>query len=164
MPTLIQRVLRRREVSELSKGVDRLFEFDYMGRSEFEWGAIPQALKAMRANRVIAPDRPSEDWRIRPIMAHGVTGYYLGSPDTFGVAVDIFEDQLKPRSEQKMHPMEWTGIRDAYFPEHRPEPKRKSKKPAYEPRKFDGWWVLDASMPFLIFKDKSHANDWMSVL
>jgi hypothetical protein len=156
MPTLIQRIHRRREVSEHSKGVDRLFEFDYMGRSEFEWGAIPQALKAMRANK-------NQDWTIRSITAHGVTGYYVGSPETFNVAVQVFEDQLKPRSEQQMRPLEWTGMREAYFPEPRPEPKRKSKKPVYEPRRFDGWWVLDASMPFLIFKDKAHAEDWMGV-
>jgi len=33
-----------------SSGIDRLLSFDYMGSSEFEWGALPDSLKRVRKN------------------------------------------------------------------------------------------------------------------
>lgn len=147
MPSLIQRVIRRKHESEHSKGVDRLFEFDYMGASEFEFGTIPQALKAMRANK-------SETWQIRSIAAVGHVCFYVGSPDTLNVACQLFEDQLKPREERKVRPQEWTYLYETY----NPDPKRHRLGP------FHGWWVLDGSMPFLLFKEKAHAEDWMKAL
>jgi len=162
MPVLIQRMFRRRQVNEDAKGVDRLFEFDYMGKSEFEFNTIFKSLKLMREKRVSTPDTPSTDWRIRPMMALNVTGYYFGAPETFNIGIQIFEDQLKPQEERTLdRPDCWTGIREAYFGDNRPAPKRKSKKPVYEPRRHDAWWVLDASIPFLLFKDRTHAEDWM---
>lgn len=47
-PYLIQRVHRRQGHPKL--GVDACFGMDYMGSAEFEWGALPQTLKRMRAN------------------------------------------------------------------------------------------------------------------
>lgn len=32
------------------KGIDGLLSFDYMGSSEFEWGALPKSLKRIRDN------------------------------------------------------------------------------------------------------------------
>lgn len=31
-------------------GIDQILQFDYMGSSEFEWGALPKALKRIREN------------------------------------------------------------------------------------------------------------------
>jgi hypothetical protein len=45
---LVQR--GRKNTREYKKGIDALVEFDYMGSSEFEWGALPKSLRAIREN------------------------------------------------------------------------------------------------------------------
>jgi hypothetical protein len=144
LPTLIQRVQRRTYESEHSKGIDRLFEFDYMGSSEFEFNTVPKALKAMRAAK-------DESWRVRPIMAHGVTCYHVGG--SFNEAVQVFDEELKERAERKYRPLEWTYIRETFFPE---------RKSALGP--FNGWWALDAEVPFILFKDRKHAEEFLALL
>lgn len=47
-PYLVQRILKKDYSAPGKKGVDALFSFDYMGSAEFEFGALPQALKRMR--------------------------------------------------------------------------------------------------------------------
>ena len=47
-PYLIQRA--KFENRPYKKGIDQLLSFDYMGSSEFEWGALPKALKRVREN------------------------------------------------------------------------------------------------------------------
>lgn len=49
---LVQR-LRRRD-NEARKGFDAMFECDYMGAAEFEWGALPESLKRIRSARRLA--------------------------------------------------------------------------------------------------------------
>lgn len=44
---LVQRLKRQRFGG--GKGFDAIFALDYMGSSEFEWGAIPKALKSLRS-------------------------------------------------------------------------------------------------------------------
>lgn len=153
MPTLIQRVIRRKHESEHSKGVDRLFEFDYMGASEFEFGTIPQALKAMRAAK-------DATWKVEPIFdgtalnGAGAKAYFVGHSSVLVTAFELFNDQLKPREERKVRPQEWTYMYETY----NPDPKRHKLGP------FHGWWILDGAAPFLLFKEKAHAEDWMGVL
>lgn len=48
---LTQRMTRR---DGNGPGFDGLFSLDYMGSAEFEWGAIPDSLKRIRASRKIA--------------------------------------------------------------------------------------------------------------
>lgn len=51
-PYLIQRAQFKNE-NELTinrKGIDKLLSFDYMGSSEFEFGALPASLKRIRAD------------------------------------------------------------------------------------------------------------------
>ena len=43
--TLIQRA--KFENRDFKKGIDSIVHFDYMGSSEFEWGALPTALKIL---------------------------------------------------------------------------------------------------------------------
>ena len=43
---LIQRA--RFEDKQNSKGIDKVLQFDYMGSSEFECGALPESLKSIR--------------------------------------------------------------------------------------------------------------------
>jgi hypothetical protein len=45
---LIQRA--KFEKSDNESGIDSILNFDYMGSSEYEWGALPKALKRTREN------------------------------------------------------------------------------------------------------------------
>lgn len=47
-PYLIQRAKFEDRIGKT--GIDSLLSFDYMGSSEFEWGALPKALKSVREN------------------------------------------------------------------------------------------------------------------
>lgn len=47
-PYLIQRAKINEQEATLKKGIDRILQFDYMGSSEFEWGALPTSLKRIR--------------------------------------------------------------------------------------------------------------------
>jgi len=47
-PYLIQRAKWRHKMNLEKKGIDQIIEFDYMGSSEFEWGALPKSLKRIR--------------------------------------------------------------------------------------------------------------------
>lgn len=49
-PWLIQRAKIRKENNTNRKGIDQLLDFDYMGSAEFEWGALPESLKRIRAS------------------------------------------------------------------------------------------------------------------
>ena len=44
-PYLIQRCKEKSRAKESITGIDSLLSFDYMGSSEFEWGALPAALR-----------------------------------------------------------------------------------------------------------------------
>lgn len=45
---LIQRAKFRNNVNTNKSGIDSILEFDYMGSSEFEWGALPKSLAIIR--------------------------------------------------------------------------------------------------------------------
>lgn len=49
-PWLIQRGSFRDIPEDKIVGLDSLIQYDYMGSSEFEWGALPKALKHMTSN------------------------------------------------------------------------------------------------------------------
>lgn len=44
----IQRGEIREEINTNKKGIDMLINFDYMGASEYEWGALPESLVKIR--------------------------------------------------------------------------------------------------------------------
>lgn len=149
LPTLVQRMTFRKE-SPIGdkKGVDAAFSFDYMGSSEFEWGALPAALRAMRANE-------PRTWKIETIKSGKHEAFYVGITDSPETAKALFADQLKPR-EQRSRTKERTGIQETYAP----DPKNKFEITD----KFDGWWVIDGSPPFALFKNKAHAEAFLGAL
>lgn len=149
LPTLVQRVKFRKEPSEHQKGIDRLFEFDYMGSSEFEWGALPATLRAMRACE-------PRKWNIETITVGKHVAFYVGAPDSLAVAKLLFEDQLKPR-EKRSRTKEATRISETYI-----DPPASDKFAIRD--KLDGWWVIDGSPPFALFKDKKHAEAFLGAL
>jgi len=59
--TLIQRA--KFENRDYKKGIDSIVKFDYMGSSEFEWGALPKSLGRIRdkINTYIYLDIPIKD-------------------------------------------------------------------------------------------------------
>lgn len=147
IPYLIQRVQRREHVNEHQKGFDRIFSLDYMGSSEFEFGTIPQALKAMRANK-------NETWEIRSITVGKYVAYFVGAPNLLNIATQVFEDELKPTyAERKHRHKEGTYLYESYNP---------VKGKNYN--LFDAWWALDVEMPFFLFKDKKHAEELLALL
>ena len=48
-PYLIQRMIEKRNPPE-NPSLDELYSMGYMGSSEFEWGALPKALKVLTKN------------------------------------------------------------------------------------------------------------------
>lgn len=147
IPYLIQRVSRRQHTNENGKGFDRIFSLDYMGSSEFEFGTIPRALKAMRAAK--------ETVSIRFISVGKHTAYFVGTPEMLNVATQLFEDELKPTySERKFRHKEGTYLYESYNP---------VKGKNYN--LFDAWWAVDEGMsPFFLFKDKKHAEELLALL
>ena len=53
---LVQR-LESKKPHRTDRGFDGYFSLDYMGSSEFEWGAIPKALKSMREQVAVVRKR-----------------------------------------------------------------------------------------------------------
>ena len=47
-PYLIQRAKFQDKPHPTDTGIDKILSFDYMGSSEFEWGALPKSLKRIR--------------------------------------------------------------------------------------------------------------------
>jgi hypothetical protein len=177
LPYLIQRLrLRRRGVS-LVKGIDAVFEFDYMGSSEFEWGSLPRSLKIMRDLR--ERDRtaiPPVEWKVEeigvevaltPSSTTDITAFFVGRADDKEMATSFLRDQLgdnglgtRPGSTK-----ERTEMREAFGVE------------GSSTSSVDGWWAVDAGweamhskdtplelfpvLPFVIFRKREHAELWL---
>jgi hypothetical protein len=87
-------------------GIDGLFSLDYMGAAEFEWGAIPDSLKAMRGQRrrlVIESLNVSREGVTRPV-------YFVGGRDDVAAAMAEFPAWF---AEDYPHGKEWS-----YLPEN----------------------------------------------
>ena len=74
-PYLIQRMRQRKEPID-AKGVDAITSFDYMGSAEFEWGALPDALKGMRKAKPV----------IKEIKTKHGTCWFFGQKDDYSGA------------------------------------------------------------------------------
>lgn len=155
--SLVQRV--KVKDTTTAGNIDARFSFDYMGSSEFEFGALFQALRTMRAT-TLCP----EPQRIK-VGEH--VCWYVGPDIEFAAAAKLFEDQLKPREDRKGHTKERSNIRENYVVE--PEPltvasmlkaKKQAAKVNYD--LMDGWWAIEAT--FVLFKQKAHAMIWLDAL
>lgn len=137
MPYLVQRVLRRDKIAA-GTGVDRLFAFDYMGAAEFEWGALPAALREMRAHTLV----------IRALRHGDHACTFIGQPEDEAKAQSFFVDQL---GERAVSLKEATGLRRTYNGEKYAD-------------KTIGWWALDQGCPWLIFRNKADAYAWQEAM
>jgi len=148
--SLVQRV--RIKATTQPGNIDHHFEFDYMGSSEFEWGALPAALRAMRSTKL----------ELAHIEVTGQTCWYVGPDKELDAAYVLFADQLKPASERRRL-RELSYLHESYFPEAPPVSARKRKKPAFALRRdFDGWWAIEAT--FILFRQREHAQIWLDAL
>jgi len=142
-PYLVQRLIRRDDA--LGIGVDRVFHPDYMGASEFEWGALPEALKTMRQNKaeyqiLQVSDGAREAWAVAPLA------YRDGICEFFGDQVNDF---------RKIRLKEWTAIAEQYAERD-------------EDFAIHGWWAIPGErafssrtfLPWCLFVTEQHAKDW----
>lgn len=147
LPYLVQRVLHRDHTNTEAKSVDRNFSFDYMGSSEFEWGALPSALRLMRDTGDYS--EPKE------IKAFGHTVWYVGSDTTFLDADALFADQIQgERNARKARLKEASFICRSYGTDN----SYSTRGPTI------GWWAIDAVPPWCLFMQEAHAQEWVECL
>ena len=157
-PWLIQRVQARETPRPNGKGVDLHFSMDYMGSSEFEYGALPNSLKEMR--RMVVDGKLLGPVQIKGNLPDGtsVACWYLGTQEYLEVAEFLFQKALKD-AEHELRLKERTGILHTYT----------AKDP--EHHSFVGWWCVDfGDRPrpnkgtWAIFHKKEDAKNWLKGL
>lgn len=167
LPNMIQRIKQRWEPPRDGKGaVDANFSFDYMGSSEFEYGALPETLKEMRAN--------PKDVIFEKIEHRGHKAYYVGPLAGLPIAVELFRHELDtpfPYTGFTQRFKEVTNIKDSY-PEptttdtqkkkYRKSAQRKQERPNYSA--CIGWWAVCTETPFAIFKNDPDARLWKDAI
>lgn len=84
---LIQRIKYKHDKN--TKCVDSYFSFDYMGRAEFEFGAIPKAWKELKSKTLIIKNIKKESKSKREIKV-----FYVGPEEHYDFAKSLFVDQL----------------------------------------------------------------------
>lgn len=112
-------------------GFDGYFELDYMGSAEFEWGAIPDSLKAIRANRKIVTRKATAS-------RHGVVRdvWFVGGAKDVEHAIAKLNDWL---GEERVHSKE---------PSHFPE-QVEGIANEWQTRA-DAWWALRGNVMFAL--------------
>lgn len=144
-PYLVQRIEVRKHGAEGRKGVDKHFDFDYMGSSEFEFGALPKALKAMRAAK-------DATWSPTKIKHDGHVVWYVGPESLCQVARELFVGQLEDPYKARLK--ERTSIQNRYGINKFP------REAYYE--NLVGWW--DILSTYALFTEKKYARQWLSSL
>lgn len=143
MTFLVQRICTRKEPRLASDGVDRFFSFDYMGSSEFEWGALPRALKKMKEHQAATA------FEIRCIKLVGASKphvWFVGAPQDGEQAAAWVADQS--RKDRKIVMKEPSYLEDALTGSHMAD--------------IQGWWSLEDK--WCVFLKKDDARAWMKGL
>ncbi len=135
---LVQRIKRG---GSNEGGIDQRFRFDYMGSSEFEWGALPAALRRMMDQETIQ----------RLLAVPGGVAHYVGPESLIDEARAFFTDQIGTRKDgfQQWELKERSEISDVYHP------GRFSSSVI-------GWWSIDQD--WVLFKSKADADAWVEAL
>jgi len=142
LPYLVQRINFRDIPLENKKGIDKYFKFDYMGSSEYEWGALPEALKKAR-------EVPANKWKIKKIEGKNKIVWYVGTEESLTCAEAFFADQIGAAACLLK---ERTGIASSLGLD----------KSAYSG--YDGWWAIDAKPPWALFVKEECAKKWLDGL
>lgn len=144
---LVQRIRLRPDAERTpEKGpIDGVFQFDYRGSAEFEFGALPRSLKELRATSMSAPVR---------LAAQGQKAWYVGRPEFQEVAQTFFELELHhPWKNPPQKPYYLKEVSNLYWSYHPEE-----ECDIY--RRVDGWWTLDEGAPWALFRTKEAAQLW----
>jgi len=141
---LVQRLQERQDNSSEKKGIDKYFSMDYMGSSEFEWGALPKSLKEIR-NRL-------DHILVEQITCGKHTCFFVGTKKQISTAKELFTDQI---GEMKIHLKESTYIDYAYGTSD-------TNLFASLGKSTVGWW--DVVNHFFLFKTKQLADQCVTGL
>lgn len=129
-PRLVQRLSRKvksLEGSPETSGIDAFFRCDYMGSAEFEFGALPKTVRAMREHMRAVPD----DARPVPLAFAGADGsstvklWYVGPKEhaAYATAFAMYEAGV-PVSNYRSNLKEGTHIKHSLEMKDRPEGDR----------------------------------------
>ncbi len=109
---------------ENKTGIDSILSFDYMGSSEFEWGALPSSLNNIRAN--------IDDYVYLDIpIKNKIITVFCKSSDKTNV-----KQYLSELSEKKFRLKEFSAF-DSYI-----------SNDGYFKDKFDFWWDIENDLMF----------------
>ena len=123
-------------------GVASLFRFEYMGRAEYEHGAIPTAREKLVD--VLKTDWPSPV----EIQEGGHSCWYIGPREGIQTARVFFATELADGNCP--HTKEYTKLQRSYLNPH--------------PHSPEGWWVLLPLPGFAIFKTLDGAKAFLLAL
>jgi len=135
---LVQRIMLRISCVGQRTGVDSFFAMDYMGSSEFEFGALPASLRAMR-------EMPRPEIHRIKVSEH--IAWFVGPTEIKDDVTGFFRDQLD--SQPKLYLRERSRIHDAYV------------GGAWDGEMSDhiGWWDIKNHWAFFMKKD--YAQEWI---
>lgn len=162
LPYLVQRMEARTGAPSDKKGVDALFRMDYMGAAEFEFGALPSALRRIRENlplpapveiKATRDGEPVSLWYVGPANALPAVTYWAQTclaKDGGGYG---FEMKEQPRLYDAYGPATTKYKRGSKVVEHTNYASR-----------FVGWWCVDATAEWAVFRTLDHANNWVQAL
>lgn len=114
---LVQRLRQHDPISERGTGFDRYFSLDYMGSSEFEWGAIPKALAEVRKHRAVMQAYPVTIGGVtRPVYFVGHKGKLLAAAYAMRVWAEGTEHRPPFWGKESTHFKEnFAGDPDDYY-------------------------------------------------
>lgn len=123
---LVQRMSSKKDAAPRGNGFDDYFELDYMGSSEFEWGAIPAALKSIRQHPAVV-----QEW---PVTINGLTRsvYFVGEKK----ALRDHVAGIEAWSERGDHRPPFWGKEWTNFPENFADTADEYA------RRTDAWWAI----------------------
>lgn len=149
IPYLIQRMTRWD--SEGEEGVDSNFMMDYMGSSEFEWGALPRTLEHMRASE---PQKIIVQQMNVPLEGAEFGLWYAGRIEELELASRTVEAALDVERVYRI------------FKERPHMRERLRGEQAPFVAKVDGWWAVNPDhlrcdfVGFAIFIQEEYAWTW----
>jgi hypothetical protein len=146
IPHLVQRIKAPEGNPLLNrKGVDRVVEYDYMGSSEFEWGALRDALKRLKAAKGV------ELW---PLTIDGIKFRYVGTKEQ----AEEIRAWVQADLAGKWHGQEASYLRRAIGRHDSWEAQLKERT--------CGWWALDEGInpPWILFSNLTLASAFFKEL
>jgi hypothetical protein len=141
-PYLIQRMIRHRDVPK-NPSLDELYLMDYMGSSEFEWGALPKSLKQFTKNfdkLELLRMKKLADYENKMLVL-------IGLPENTKEYKQYIPDLL----EDRIHLKEWINLKSAI------------KGMIYSNRQYDetrhpsAWWDIQNNI-MIVFSIKRAKN------